>query len=436
MQEPIKQTLEETINHPQWNFLKKIIFRFVFIYLLLSNLPFPAEYIPILGNKFSDLYTDLWNSIVSWVGKKFFHIANLHFQFTGSGDTTFNYVQLLSIFVIAFIVCLIWSLLDRKRTNYQKLHRWLRVYIRFSLATTMIAYGAVKVIKSQFPDPSLWRLLQPYGESSPMGILWTFMGSSQGYNTFTGSAEMLGGILLALPQTTMLGSLVCIGVLSNVVMLNLCYDVPVKLLSSQLLFMAIFLAAPDLKRLANIFILNRSVEAVAIEPLFKYKWFNIAARVFGVIFIVYLSITGLSEAQISRKTYGDFVAKSPFYGIWNVEEFEIDGESRPPLLTDAKRWRRLIFDRMDRNSIQFMDDSRYRFFLSADLEKNTMFFGKIEDSKSRGNFSFQKLDAETMILEGTFEEHKIRAKLHQLDKSKLLLVNRGFHWINETPFNR
>jgi hypothetical protein len=39
------------------------------------------------------------------------------------------------------------------------------------------------------------RLLKPYGESSPMGLLWTFMGYSTGYNLFTGGAEALGGLL-------------------------------------------------------------------------------------------------------------------------------------------------------------------------------------------------------------------------------------------------
>jgi hypothetical protein len=30
---------------------------------------------------------------------------------------------------------------------------------------------------------------------------------------------------------------------------------------------------------------------------------------------------------------------------------------------------------------------------------------------------------------------KVRARLHRQDAS-FLLVNRGFHWINEYPFNR
>ena len=122
--------------------------------------------------------------------------------------------------------------------------------VRFTLATAMLLYGAEKVIPEQFGTPLPSDLLEPIGEGSPMHLLWTFMGTSIPYVIFTGAAEMLGGLLLAARRTTLLGALVCIGVLSNVVMLNLSYDVPVKLYSSHLLLMAVFLAAPDLRRLA------------------------------------------------------------------------------------------------------------------------------------------------------------------------------------------
>ena len=36
--------------------------------------------------------------------------------------------------MLAVSIALIWTLIDRKRTNYQKLHQWLRVYVRFTLA--------------------------------------------------------------------------------------------------------------------------------------------------------------------------------------------------------------------------------------------------------------------------------------------------------------
>ena len=99
----------------------------------------------------------------------------------------------------------------------------------------MILYGASKVFMGQFGPPGFGRLLETYGDSSPMGLLWTFMGFSQGYTFFAGLAEMLGGVLMITRRTTLLGAMVSAGVLSNIVLLNFFYDVPVKQFSSHLL---------------------------------------------------------------------------------------------------------------------------------------------------------------------------------------------------------
>ena len=103
------------------------------------------------------------------------------------------------------------------------------VYLRLVLAATMIPYGAAKIFPWQFPAPTLSKLIQRYGDSSPMGLLWTFMGASRSYSFFGGATELLAGMLLVVPRLATLGALVCIGVMSNVLMLNLGYDVPVKL---------------------------------------------------------------------------------------------------------------------------------------------------------------------------------------------------------------
>jgi hypothetical protein len=40
------------------------------------------------------------------------------------------------------------------------------------------------------------------------------------------------------------------------------------------------------------------------------------------------------------------------------------------------------------------------------------------------------------MLDGTFDGINVRVRLSKLDTSKMLLVTRGFHWVNEVPFNR
>ena len=89
-----------------------------------------------------------------------------------------------------------------------------------------------------------------------MGVLWSSIGAATAYEMFAGSAELLGGILLIIPRTALLGALVVVADMTQVFMLNMTYDVPVKGLMFHLLLMALFLAAPELRRLSGFFFLD------------------------------------------------------------------------------------------------------------------------------------------------------------------------------------
>ena len=172
-----------------------------------------------------------------------------------------------------------------------------------------------------------------------MGLLWTFMGASPAYTIFAGACEMVGGLLLIPRRTTLLGALVCMGVLGNVVMLNFCYDVPVKLFSSHLFLLALFLAAPDLRRLADLLVFNRRVEP-ADDPLFAGERYHVTALVFRTLFLAGFAVLRSTRPTRLTRPTAPAAPKSPFYGVWNVDELAMDGVARPPLLTDESRWRR------------------------------------------------------------------------------------------------
>ncbi len=416
-----------------WHPLNRFFFRFFLVYFALYLFPFPLNLLPYVAEWVSP-YDELWTWAITGTGKLLFHL-DVTVRPNGSGDTTYNYLQILVLAVAAGVAALVWTVLDRRRTQYTRLYRWLRIYIRFSLASTMISYGGVKIIKSQFPSPTLDRLVQPVGDLSPMGLLWIFMGSSQPYNIFTGLCEFLGGILLTARRTTLLGALLSIAVLSNIVMLNFSYDVPVKLYSMHLLAMAIFLCLPDLRRLANFLVLNRPVEPLALPPLFQRKRLNQGALVPRTLLIAWCAWLALNQGWTGRTTYGDLAPRAPLYGVWNVEIFEADGQVLPPLITDPFRWRRVIFDRPIRMAIQAMTDSRRRFLFKQPPKSNVLNLTKVEDPKWKATLTYARTAPDLMTMEGTFDGKKIRATLKRSDTSDFLLISRGFHWVNEFPLN-
>lgn len=429
-------SLQEVGPEPQWSLAKRIAFRLAFAYFVLYIIPFPAGSLPYTDT-IVEKYGAVWHAIVPWVGK---HLLRLSYDITvftnGSGDTTYDYVLVLCFFALAVLATVIWSVLDRRRANYERLYQWLRLYVRFSLASAMILYGSIKIMPLQMPAPSLSRLIEPYGDSSPMGLLWTFIGASKAFEISTGCAEMLGGVLLLVPRTTLLGALVCLGDTMMIFLLNMSYDVPVKLYSFHLLLMSVFLVAQDLGRLANLFLFNRRVEAAEFRQLFRRKWLNRGVLALQIVFGLYLIGANFYGNYQQSKTRGASGPKPPLYGIWTVEEFSVDGQPRPPLLTDASRWQRVIIQSRAGLTIQPMSGANQPFTLELNMEDKTLSLGKRNDAEWKALLSFRELDPGIMTVEGEMDGHRTSAKLVRFDESTYLLTSRGFHWIQEFPFNR
>jgi cytochrome b subunit of formate dehydrogenase len=156
-------------NSP-WSIYKKISFRFFFLLLSLFIILNNNGAFMVLSS-ILQLPNLVLHDFIPWFSK---HIIHYNYDFSihtnGSGDTSYDWVLLLVMFLVSVTGCIIWSVLDRKRKSYNAAYYWLVVLVRFYLAFTLLLYGAVKVIKLQFPDPSLTRLLQPFGEASPMGL--------------------------------------------------------------------------------------------------------------------------------------------------------------------------------------------------------------------------------------------------------------------------
>jgi len=425
-------------DNPEWGPVQRVLFRFVFSYLVLYNFPFPLNVIPVYGEILDQSSREIWHVVAPWVGEHVFGVEVRFRASSGRGDATYGYVLIFCSLILALAATAVWTLLDRKRRNDlrdARLHEGLRVYVRFALAAVIIRYGAFKVIPEQFGTPSPSELLQPIGESSPMGLLWKFMGSSIPYVIFTGAAEVLGGLLLVARRTTLLGALVCIGVLSNVVMLNLSYDVPVKLYSSHLLLMAIFLAAPDLRRLASLFVWNRRVPPAEQRPLFASRQGNRAALVFRTVFILYVTVVALHESYENKLQFADVAPRQRLYGAWEVEELTVDGVVRPLLITDETLWRRLVFEWPGTIGIQYAHETEVRGY-ELRPDRGPYRFTLCCEPEQKAAISFEQLGPDVLALEGTVNGKQIHGRFRRMDDSRFPLLSRGFHWVSERPFNR
>ena len=421
--------MEKTTSEP-WNSGKKVLFRFLFIYLMLYVLPFP-----ILSGNVND-YTLWWMGPVSWTGK---HVLGVDHEITvlrnGSGDQTFHYVQAFLFFLLALTGTIVWSAVDRKRPGYEKVYFWLIIYIRYYLAFTMMGYGFIKVFKTQFPFPFLGKLVQPVGELSPMGLLWTFMGYSTAYNIFAGVGEVLGGILLFFRRTTLLGALILFAVVTNVVILNFCYDVPVKLFSIHLLFMCLFLLAPNASRVWSFLVLNKATEAPPLQEVFTDRKKKIALVLVKVLLIASIVTMNITTSLTTRQQLEVMEPKGVSYGgIYNVETFILRGDTIPAILNNATRWKKVMVYHKDWSSIEYMDGAVINQRFESDTAHNTI---KIISSPSYAySFNLYSLDKTRILWKGLMGSDSLKLVVRKQGFDDFLLINRGFHWINESPFNQ
>src|SRR5579872_366250 len=363
--------------------------------------------------------------VVPWVGRHVLHLKNEITTFDdGTGDTTFDYILTLCLVAFALLVAVAWSVLDRKRTEYSRLHDWLRVGVRYGLAIVMLDYGIAKIINIQFPSPNLERLLEPYGDSSPQGLLWTFMGYSKPYTALAGAIETTGALLLLSRRTTLVGSLLLVISLTNVVALNFAYDVPVKLYSTHLLILALFLVLPDAKRLASVLVSDRPIRT---SPRAIVKWLLIGALLVMV-----------TRNFLHLKTVaGDDTPIPPLYGIYDVETFSRNGVEVPPLLTDGRRWRRVVFNRFGGLSVYAPDGQRQGYAVKVDIAKKIVTVSTGMPSKVVMSFTFVELPHnEGIIIDGQVGSDTIQARLHRLDESSFVLLNDPYHWITNEPHSR
>ncbi len=421
----------------EWSAVKRIGFRFVFAYFVLYLFPFPLTAIPGSWNPVR-FWFEFEQWLALWTETHLFGLAKpVPVVPTGSGDTMAQWATQADWLLLALGITVVWTLLDRKRRAYRRLAQWLQVYVRFGLAGIMFGYGFAKIIPTQMPFPFLDRLVEPFGEFSPMGLLWAFMGFSSVYEIFTGIGEALGSLLILFRRTTTLGALLLCGVLANVVLLNYTFDVPVKLYSTNLLLMALFLAAPDAKRLFNVLVLNRAAPPKAMPPLFRTLRGQVAGACVAMLLVgygIYNNVTfGLNYY---RHTVGPNAVKPPLYGIWDVESLTKNGVDQPPLLSDSTRLRRVVFGELSRATLRLMSDSVERYTMKVDSAKHEVSLTGRFDPKQARTLSYTKPDANHLVLAGRFGEDSVVMQLRRVDEKRFLLTSRGYHWIQEQPFNR
>lgn len=418
-----------------WQPATRIAFRFCFVYFSLyiittQMLPGLTLILPDFGSRAP------MKQLTVWVGQHILGLAAISTQPSGSGDRLFNWVHAFTLLLIATVATVIWTAVARRRVNHARTFAWFRLFLRLAVATTFFSYGFAKAFPTQMPVLALQRLVEPFGNFSPMGVLWYSIGASPAYEIATGCAEILAGVLLFVPRLTLLGAAVALMDSTMIFLLNMTYDVPVKLFSFHLVLMSLVLLAPNARRLFDLLVLHRA-SSIRAEPAVVrsgrvQRGIVIGQMVFGAL----MFLVHVQQGNRAYHTFGGGGPRSALYGIWDVNEMTVDGVSRPALLSDTRRLRRLIFQTPTGAFVQTMDDSLARLAAKLDTATRQLTLTSLTDTSARMSLTYQRPDREHLLIDGTIEGRQTHLVLAYRDPDSFLQRSRGFNWVQEVPFNR
>ncbi len=420
----------------KWPLWRKWLFQFFFIYLLLQIIPWWFNTIPY-NDSVTQYYYNAEDWLVQLLNKHWYHIKDTLVYPNGSGDTSYGWAEQWTFLCLAFAGNLLWLALDRKRNHYQQLNYWLCLATRYYVALVCFSYGFDKILLMQMPFPNQSQLATPLGDFLPMRLSWMFIGYSAPYQFFSGLMECIAGVLLLYRRTITLGVMVATGVFVNVMMLNLSYDIPVKIFSMNMVLICLFLLANEGNRIACFFIMNQPASTCSLYH-FTYagKKMLIGRWILKIAFFAAIAMLFYNTYQY--KTENEKAnAKSFISGIYNVEVYAVNKDTIPAIITDTARWQDMIFETSGDGSIKTTDTSfrqRYHrayFTFTTDTIKHTVQLKKFSnDSLPVMTFWYNLPNSSTINLWGKKNNDSLYVKLVKSDRH-FQLAERQFHWLSE-----
>lgn len=351
-------------------------------------------------------------------------------RMTGSGDTAYDYVVVAFNLSFSFLLGVLGAAIIRRREKAIGAYRSTIVIARYYVAATMLIYGFAKVFEGQFGAPDYFRLEQRLGDMSPMGLVWTFMGVSRPYTVVSGVLECFGGLLLYWRGTKALGALLSMAIMLNVAFLNYFYDVPVKLFSTNIILLCLFILSYDFKPLYRFFILHRAVHLPSGRFTSRRRWVFITSRILKYAFVFGLVVWSCAGLWPTLN-------KNPvtMEGAYLIDTFVLDGDTirtGPRHAADASIWKKAFISY--NGHLAYLDnaDGRKHLTTQTDTVSSTITLNRQNANVGTLHYTQRK---DSVFFEGTVDGRKIAFSSLRKQRKDYPLVSRGFHWVNKYPPN-
>jgi hypothetical protein len=341
-----------------------------------------------------------------------------------SSDSLGLYLLMPILFMVSLLLATSFDLVRISNLNKEKTICFIRSVATYYLAWILLKYGFDKVFKCQFylPEPNI--LFTRVGDLDKDILFWSTVGSSRSYSIFMGLLEIIPGILLLFRKTRNLGVLIAIGVFIQVVAINYSFDISVKLFSSFLLLIALFLFAPISFKFWQL--LNNPADKInpsVVQNIFFSLPFKFT-RIFKLVFIVFIILETLLPYYIAQNFNDDNFKRPILHGAYKME-YSIIGKD---LIPESENPIKYIFIHRDgylifQNKEQQMQDYK----LEVNPKEQTLTIVDYSNKKTFFNYRYSKKSKQLeleLLPKSTKSIHYFKA----VDWRKMPLLQKQFHW--------
>lgn len=350
-----------------WKGYEKFAFRLAFIFFFLLIVPLDGDY-------YKQWFTTDWQHLhirdIGNLSGSSFSPVKINTTQPGAGDLgsivdskwnflrisaesgTFgiaSYINWALAFLIGLVGAAIWSIVDRKTTNYRVLYYLLVAAVSLSMAMKLQGLTFSKVFPTQMPELALTQLNTPFGDFTAQKLYWIQFSFVPGYERFAGWAEVLIMTLLFIRRTRAVGAALALAMIGNIAFANHAYDGGIHLAASYFALGGAFVLWYYFPFVWQLLVKEKDVTQPPYHYTFDKPWqryLRLGIKTFIFCFFFLLS------AYLHWQNYKYDSYKVPARaglanarGLYDVTEFRKNNEVLVYSPVDSVRWQNVTFEK-------------------------------------------------------------------------------------------
>jgi hypothetical protein len=149
----------------------------------------------------------------------------------------------------------------------------------------------------------------------------------------------------------------------------------------------------------------------------RHRWIRYGLKLSLIAYVMFAFVGEINENLAYRFGNQKFYS---LHGIYNVQEFQQNQQTLPPLTTDSTRWSKLAIDGIGGVKVLYMNDSS-EYYYNMKLDTTARILEFYNDSTSVNKFQYSLATSDRFVFEGKYKNDSVRFVADKVDITKLPL---------------